>query len=111
MSFLEDLFEGSHRHGRERGHGRHDDDDHDYEYDDGHDRRYGTGGHHGAPPVAGAPSMQCRHCNAVTPLTPGARFCASCGGPLAAEPGCRSCGMRLTPGAAFCQACGAKVSG
>jgi Double zinc ribbon len=110
MSFLEDLFERPRRHGHGRGHGHHDDHDHEYDYDDGHDRRYGpAGGHHGAPPFAGAPSIQCPRCNAVTPLTPGARFCASCGGPLAAEPTCKGCGMTLTRGAAFCQGCGAKV--
>ena len=56
-------------------------------------------------------SAFCSSCG--TELTPGARFCASCGTPAAHS--CSSCGspspcgaIELPAGAAFCPACGAK---
>lgn len=54
----------------------------------------------------------CPYCH--RPLLPGARFCDSCGRPLAAEsPGqagaCRHCGAPLRPGAKFCGRCGKPV--
>jgi hypothetical protein len=108
MSFFEDMFEGFRRggHGRHGDHGHHDHDD-DYDH---YGRPYGPmGGPLGAPPAPRVASIPCPRCNAVVPLMPGARFCASCGGSLAAEPTCKSCGSRLTAGAAFCQGCGSKV--
>jgi predicted amidophosphoribosyltransferase len=111
MSFFEDMFEGfqrrGHGHGRNHGHGHHDHDD-DYEDRDHHHGPAGRG--YGAPPFTAPPSIACPTCNVVVPLTPGTRFCAGCGGPLAAEPTCKSCGNRLTAGATFCQGCGARVS-
>jgi len=110
MSFFEDMFEGFQRrgHGRNHDHGHNDHDDHGY---DGHDCHHDpTDRGHGAPPFVRPPSMACPTCNVVAPFTPGTRFCASCGGPLAAEPTCKGCGNRLTAGAAFCQGCGTRVS-
>jgi hypothetical protein len=51
----------------------------------------------------------CPHCQAR--LTPGAKFCASCGGPTAvaasAKPAfCTGCGSKLVAGARFCGECG-----
>jgi hypothetical protein len=109
MSFFEDMFDGFHRRGQGR---HHDDGHHGQDGHDDHDRdhHYGpTGGSYGGPPPARAASIPCPRCSAVVPLTPGTRFCASCGGPLAAEPVCQGCGSRLTPGAAFCHGCGNKV--
>ena len=110
MSFFEDIFEGFQR----RGHGRHHDDGH-HGHDHGHGHEYDRDHHYGqtewpvgAPPAARVASVPCPSCNAVVPMTPGARYCASCGGPLA-EPSCSGCGSRLAPGAAFCQGCGTRV--
>ncbi len=43
-----------------------------------------------------------------TALTDSARFCASCGSPVA--PACPACGSELPTGARFCPACGASVA-
>lgn len=110
MSFLEDLFDGSHRHGHGRGDGHHDD-HHDDDHGTGHDHYYGPrGGNHGAPAPAGLAAIPCPSCNVAVSFTPGARFCASCGGPLTAEPTCKGCGKTLSRGAVFCPGCGTKVS-
>jgi membrane protease subunit (stomatin/prohibitin family) len=68
-----------------------------------------------APPAAPTPSAQqpapagagatCAACNFVSP--PGAKFCMSCGTPMAAAaPHCTGCGNELAPGARFCPSCG-----
>jgi hypothetical protein len=62
-----------------------------------------------APPAMAQtrpPAQVCSSCS--EPLPAGARFCPSCGSPVAAAV-CASCGETLTPGARFCMACGAKV--
>ncbi|HJP72448.1 MAG TPA: adenylate/guanylate cyclase domain-containing protein [Candidatus Limnocylindria bacterium] len=50
--------------------------------------------------------MNCGSCGAA--IEPGARFCASCGAPVAAS-ACRNCGAELAPGARFCASCGTAV--
>src|SRR5437870_3009615 len=49
--------------------------------------------------------MSCTSCG--RPNRPGARFCGSCGKPLA--PRCPGCGTECEPGAQFCDACGASL--
>ena len=110
MSFFEDMFEGFQRrgHGHHHDHGHHDHEgEHDHEgYD--HCRRPAHDGY--APPAFAAPQpTTCTRCHAVLPVMPAMHFCPNCGGALATEPLCSSCGARLGPGAAFCQGCGAKA--
>jgi membrane protease subunit (stomatin/prohibitin family) len=55
-----------------------------------------------APASAGA---ACAACNFISP--PGAKFCMSCGTPMAAAAAhCTGCGNELAPGARFCPSCG-----
>src|SRR5881398_240727 len=49
--------------------------------------------------------MSCTTCGRAN--RPGARFCGSCGKPLA--PRCPACGTECEPGAQFCVACGASL--
>src|SRR5947207_1754839 len=49
--------------------------------------------------------MSCTSCGRAN--RPGARFCGSCGKPLA--PRCLACGTECEPGAQFCDACGASL--
>jgi hypothetical protein len=50
-------------------------------------------------------AADCRRCRAE--LSPGARFCGSCG---AAVAGCPSCGEPVPDGARFCPSCGASIA-
>src|SRR3989442_4833200 len=49
--------------------------------------------------------MSCRSCGRAN--RPGARFCGSCGKPVA--PRCHACGTECEPGAQFCDACGTSL--
>lgn len=49
--------------------------------------------------------MKCAICGEQVP--DGARFCESCGTPVAAKPRCVKCGAELAPGDVFCGECGA----
>src|SRR3989442_14307287 len=49
--------------------------------------------------------MSCTSCGRAN--RPGARFCGSCGKPLA--PRCPACGTECEPGAQFCDACGTSL--
>jgi len=89
-------------------------------------RRGAETGKAGAKSTRGASAVlsadTCGSCGNVNP--PGARFCALCGGPLAAAPAsstsgrepsgadgnCASCGARLDVGHKFCGTCGAEVN-
>ena len=62
---------------------------------------------------------KCAQCG--TPAAPGAKFCESCGAPLAAAPQpagvkhvdedkCAQCGTPAAPGAKFCESCGAPLT-
>ena len=59
-----------------------------------------------APGVPGAApaAMACANCQ--MPLATGARFCASCGTPVAQPSVCAKCGTTLAAGARFCANCG-----
>lgn len=55
--------------------------------------------------------MKCQNCNSE--LLEGAKFCTTCGTPVAAQPAggvCGKCGARLLPGAKFCTTCGAPAA-
>ena len=55
--------------------------------------------------------MKCQNCNSE--LFEGAKFCTTCGTPVAAQPAggvCGKCGARLLPGAKFCTTCGAPAA-
>ena len=65
-----------------------------------------------APAAQAAPATQakggfCAECGAQ--LTPGARFCPSCGAKQAASSVCPGCGKSVQPGAKFCANCGTKL--
>ena len=65
-----------------------------------------------APAAQAAPAPQakggfCAECGAQ--LTPGARFCPSCGAKQAASGVCPGCGKSVQPGAKFCANCGTKL--
>ena len=65
-----------------------------------------------APAPQAAPATQakggfCAECGAQ--LTPGARFCPSCGAKQAASSVCPGCGQSVQPGAKFCANCGTKL--
>jgi membrane protease subunit (stomatin/prohibitin family) len=66
-----------------------------------------------APPAqaAPAPAAAAQHCTACgSAYSPGAKFCANCGGAIAAAPAvCPSCGAQTEPGAKFCAGCGTKL--
>ncbi len=70
----------------------------------------GLGAQPSSPVAPVAPGSSCASCNAANP--PGAKFCASCGKPLAppAPAHCTQCGQALAAGAHFCGGCGAAVS-
>jgi hypothetical protein len=50
----------------------------------------------------------CQKCG--SPVTPGMKFCESCGAKIEALPACPKCGAALAPDVKFCEACGAPVS-
>lgn len=55
--------------------------------------------------------MKCQNCNSE--LLEGAKFCTTCGTPVAAQPACGVCGKcnaPLLPGAKFCTTCGAPAA-
>lgn len=55
--------------------------------------------------------MKCQNCNSE--LLEGAKFCTTCGTPVAAQPAggvFGKCGARLLPGAKFCTTCGAPAA-
>ena len=55
--------------------------------------------------------MKCQNCNSE--LLEGAKFCTTCGTPVAAQPAggvCGKCGARLLSGAKFCTTCGAPAA-
>lgn len=55
--------------------------------------------------------MKCQNCNSE--LLEGAKFCTTCGTPVAAQPAggvCGKCNAPLLPGAKFCTTCGAPVA-
>lgn len=55
--------------------------------------------------------MKCQNCNSE--LLEGAKFCTTCGTPVAVQPAggvCGKCGARLLPGAKFCTTCGAPAA-
>ena len=55
--------------------------------------------------------MKCQNCNSE--LLEGAKFCTTCGTPVAAQPAggvCGKCGARLLPGSKFCTTCGAPAA-
>jgi outer membrane biosynthesis protein TonB len=45
-----------------------------------------------------------------SPVTPGMKFCESCGEKIEALPVCPQCGAALAPNVKFCETCGAPVS-
>lgn len=54
------------------------------------------------------PPSTCPHCH--QPLTPGVKFCESCGAKIEQAPACVHCGAPLTPGVKFCESCGKPVA-
>lgn len=55
--------------------------------------------------------MKCQNCNSE--LLEGAKFCTTCGTPVAAQPAggvCGKCNASLLPGAKFCTTCGAPAA-
>jgi len=62
----------------------------------------------GSAAAAGSAAVAaCISCG--TALAPGARFCASCGTPVAQPSVCAGCGTQLAAGARFCASCGRPV--
>jgi len=61
-------------------------------------------------PSAGSAGPACASCHA--PNAPGAKFCSSCGKPLAVPSAthCTQCGTAIVSGAKFCGNCGAALS-
>jgi uncharacterized OB-fold protein len=55
-----------------------------------------------------ANSMTCQKCG--SPVTPGMKFCESCGAKIEVSPACPQCGAALVPNVKFCENCGAPVS-
>ena len=49
----------------------------------------------------------CRKCG--SPVTPGMKFCESCGAKIEALPACPQCGAALVSNVKFCETCGAPV--
>lgn len=58
----------------------------------------------GAAGATASAAIACSSCQA--PLAPGARFCASCGTPVAQPSACTKCGTTLAADARFCASCG-----
>lgn len=54
------------------------------------------------------PSSTCPHCH--QPMTPGVKFCETCGAKVEEAPACPLCGAPLTPGVKFCESCGKPVT-
>ncbi len=54
------------------------------------------------------PPSTCPRCH--QPLTPGVKFCESCGAKIEQAPVCVHCGALLTPGVRFCESCGKPVT-
>jgi hypothetical protein len=50
----------------------------------------------------------CPHCH--QPLSPGVKFCETCGSKIEPAPVCLICGAPLTPGVKFCETCGKSVA-
>ena len=50
----------------------------------------------------------CQKCG--SPVTPGMKFCESCGAKIEPLPSCTKCGAPLAPDLKFCESCGAPVS-
>ena len=50
----------------------------------------------------------CQKCG--SPVTPGMKFCESCGAKIEALPSCLTCGAALAPDVKFCESCGAPVA-
>jgi Double zinc ribbon len=48
--------------------------------------------------------LKCQKCG--SPVTPGVKFCESCGAKIEAGQVCSQCGAPLTPGVKFCESCG-----
>ena len=62
-----------------------------------------------AAPQPAAPAASAAACsNCGTALTPGARFCASCGTPVPQARACPNCGAQAT--GSFCASCGTKIA-
>ncbi len=55
-----------------------------------------------------ANSQTCRKCG--SPVSPGMKFCESCGAKIEDLPACRQCGAPLDPNVKFCESCGTPVS-
>jgi hypothetical protein len=51
--------------------------------------------------------QKCQKCG--SPVTPGMKFCESCGAKIEASPACPKCGAAVAPGVKFCESCGALV--
>lgn len=68
----------------------------------------GPGG--GAAPSGAADAVSCANCHAPNP--PNAKFCSSCGTPIAPPKAshCTQCGAAAAPGAKFCGSCGAALA-
>jgi hypothetical protein len=49
----------------------------------------------------------CQKCG--SPVTPGMKFCESCGAKIEALPACPKCGAAVAPEVKFCESCGAPV--
>ncbi len=52
--------------------------------------------------------QKCQKCG--SPVTPGMKFCESCGAKVEALPACSRCGAPLPPTVKFCESCGAPVT-
>lgn len=64
----------------------------------------------GAPAPQAAPAgAACAGCKTVN--APGAKFCSSCGSPMAVGSKCPKCGVDVPQGAKFCPNCGNKLGG
>lgn len=50
----------------------------------------------------------CSKCG--SPVTPGMKFCESCGAKVEALPACTTCGAALATGVKFCESCGAAIA-
>ena len=66
-----------------------------------------TAGSDGLVQGSEQPEVECFGCRAVNP--PGAKFCSSCGNPLAGT--CPGCGSETSDQARFCLACGHQLTG
>jgi hypothetical protein len=53
-------------------------------------------------------TLKCQKCG--SPVTPGMKFCESCGAKIDFGPVCSGCGAPLMPGVKFCESCGKPVA-